>query len=220
MEAPTPSSSVKARTAAELQALKRKSGKTYGQIAEETGLTNVYVAQLLRRQAQLKPATAPLLQAALPGLTDELLHEMIQPPLRSYDPNLIQEPTVYRLHEAVMHFGESIKEIINEEFGDGMEVMPARESAGLGRAARPRPHGVGSARARIVRPRQGPPPASARGRPSARAHRQAARTGSAARARASAGLGRAARPRPHGSAARARASGGLGRASRPRPPAP
>ncbi|KAL0376821.1 UNVERIFIED_CONTAM: Cyanate hydratase [Sesamum calycinum] len=120
MEAPTPSSSVKARTAAELQALKRKSGKTYGQIAEETGLTNVYVAQLLRRQAQLKPATAPLLQAALPGLTDELLHEMMQPPLRSYDPNLIQEPTVYRLHEAVMHFGESIKEIINEEFGDGI----------------------------------------------------------------------------------------------------
>lgn len=27
---------------------------------------------------------------------------------------------VFRLHEAVMHFGESIKEIINEEFGDGM----------------------------------------------------------------------------------------------------
>lgn len=25
-----------------------------------------------------------------------------------------------RLNEAVLHFGESIKEIINEEFGDGM----------------------------------------------------------------------------------------------------
>lgn len=25
-----------------------------------------------------------------------------------------------RLNEAVMHFGESIKEIINEEYGDGM----------------------------------------------------------------------------------------------------
>ncbi|KAK6161278.1 hypothetical protein DH2020_004659 [Rehmannia glutinosa] len=119
MEAPS-SSSIKARTAAELQAVKRKSGKTYGQIADETGLTNVYVAQLLRRQAQLKPGTAPLLRAALPGLTDELLHEMMQPPLRSYDPNLIQDPTVYRLHEAVMHFGESIKEIVNEEFGDGI----------------------------------------------------------------------------------------------------
>ncbi|KAL2921287.1 Cyanate hydratase [Bienertia sinuspersici] len=27
---------------------------------------------------------------------------------------------VFRLHEATMHFGESIKEIINEEFGDGI----------------------------------------------------------------------------------------------------
>ncbi|KAL8481084.1 hypothetical protein ACS0TY_027570 [Phlomoides rotata] len=117
MEGP---SNLKARTAAELQAVKRKSGKSYGQIADETGLTNVYVAQLLRRQAQLKPPTAPLLRAALPALTDDLLQEMMQPPLRSYDPNLIQEPTVYRLHEAVMHFGESIKDIINEEFGDGI----------------------------------------------------------------------------------------------------
>ncbi|CAA0817422.1 Cyanate hydratase [Striga hermonthica] len=118
MEAP--SGSVKARTAAELQIVKRKSGKTYGQIAEETGLTNVFVAQLLRRQAQLKLGTAPLLRAALPALTDELINEMMQPPLRSYDPNLIQDPAVYRLNEAVMHFGESIKEIINEEFGDGI----------------------------------------------------------------------------------------------------
>lgn len=79
-----------------LQAAKRRSGKSYSQIAEETGLTNVYVAQLLRRQAQLKADTVPQLQAALPELSDELLHEMMRPPMRSYDPNLIQEPCVYR----------------------------------------------------------------------------------------------------------------------------
>ncbi|XP_040987696.1 cyanate hydratase [Juglans microcarpa x Juglans regia] len=103
-----------------LLAVKRNSGKSYSQVAVETGLTNVYVAQLLRRQAQLKPETAPKLKAALPELTDDLLQEMMRPPMRSYDPNLIQEPTIYRLNEAVMHFGESIKEIINEEFGDGI----------------------------------------------------------------------------------------------------
>ncbi|KAL6292289.1 hypothetical protein ACE6H2_000431 [Prunus campanulata] len=175
----------------QLQSVKRKSGKSYSQLAKETGLTNVYVAQLLRRQAQLKPETAPKLQAALPDLPQELIKEMMIPPLRSYDPNLIQDPTIYRLktmmkvsvdymgyhsdigilmvkwilfscvkmdvieakrryygtqlfssisfpdclkwfeshsimnpigmlNEAVMHFGESIKEIINEEFGDGI----------------------------------------------------------------------------------------------------
>lgn len=81
---------------AKLQSVKHSSGKSYNQLAEETGLTNVYVAQLLRRQAQLKPDTAPKLRAALPALSDDLLHEMMTSPLRSYDPNLIQDPTVYR----------------------------------------------------------------------------------------------------------------------------
>ncbi|CAK9150990.1 unnamed protein product [Ilex paraguariensis] len=111
---------IKESLVTQLQAVKRKSGKTYGQLAAETGLTNVYVAQLLRRQAQLKPETAPKLRAALPELSDEFVEEMMRAPLRSYDTELIQDPTVYRLNEAVMHFGESIKDIINEEFGDGI----------------------------------------------------------------------------------------------------
>ncbi|KAI6693615.1 hypothetical protein NL676_021325 [Syzygium grande] len=113
-------SNSKASVVGRLQAAKHESGKSFSQIAQETGLTNVYVAQLLKRQAQLKPDTAPKLRAALPDLPEDLLHEMMKPPMRSYDPSLIQEPTVYRLNEAVMHFGESIKEIINEEFGDGI----------------------------------------------------------------------------------------------------
>ncbi|EPS70702.1 cyanate hydratase, partial [Genlisea aurea] len=112
--------SSKIETVDKLRRVKTISGKTYSQIAEETGLTNVYVAQLLKRQAQLKPQTVPLLRSSLPDITDDLILEMMQPPLRSYDPQLIQDPTVYRLSEAVMHFGESIKEIINEEFGDGI----------------------------------------------------------------------------------------------------
>ncbi|KAJ4956109.1 hypothetical protein NE237_012892 [Protea cynaroides] len=110
----------KASLVSRLLAAKLKSGQTYGQIAEKTGLTNVYVAQLLRRQAQLKPATALKLKAALPDLTDDLIQEMTTPPMRSYVPAIINEPAVYRLNEAVMHFGESIKEIINEDFGDGI----------------------------------------------------------------------------------------------------
>lgn len=110
----------KASVVARLQSVKQKSGKTYTQIAEETGLTNVYVAQLLRRQAHLKPDTTPKLRAALPALTDDLVEEMMNPPFRSYDPHIVQEPAIYRLNEAVMHFGESIKEIINEDFGDGI----------------------------------------------------------------------------------------------------
>lgn len=31
--------------------------------------------------------------------------------------HVLQEPHVYRMHEAVMHYGEAIKAIINEECG-------------------------------------------------------------------------------------------------------
>jgi cyanate lyase len=34
-------------------------------------------------------------------------------PMRSYDPALRDEPLVYRLDEAVMHYGEALKHIIN-----------------------------------------------------------------------------------------------------------
>ena len=37
-----------------------------------------------------------------------------------FDADLIQEPTVYRLYEAVMHNGEAIKALVNEECGDGI----------------------------------------------------------------------------------------------------
>ncbi|KAL0907413.1 hypothetical protein M5K25_021825 [Dendrobium thyrsiflorum] len=105
---------------AALISAKQFSGKTFGQIAAETGLTNVYVAQLFRRQAQLKPETVASLRSAVPALTDKLISEMMVAPFRSYRPNIIQEPAIYRLHEAIMHFGESIKEVINEDFGDGI----------------------------------------------------------------------------------------------------
>ncbi|KQJ97040.1 cyanate hydratase [Brachypodium distachyon] len=114
------SSASSAAVVPRLLAAKAECGKSFSDIAAETGLTNVYVAQLLRRQAQLKPETAPKLRAAVPALTDELVELMMRPPFRSYHPEIVHEPAIYRLNEAVMHFGESIKEIINEDFGDGI----------------------------------------------------------------------------------------------------
>ena len=89
-------SSARAAVVRRLMAAKAESGKSFSDVAAETGLTNVYVAQLLRRQAQLKPDTAPKLRAALPALTDELVDLMMQPPFRSYHPDIVHEPAIYR----------------------------------------------------------------------------------------------------------------------------
>ncbi|CAM9652788.1 unnamed protein product [Ascophyllum nodosum] len=41
-------------------------------------------------------------------------------PYRSFDHSVSDEPLVYRLQEAVLHYGEGLKSIINEKFGDGI----------------------------------------------------------------------------------------------------
>ncbi|KAG0607319.1 hypothetical protein M758_8G019300 [Ceratodon purpureus] len=110
----------KSALVARLLEVKKASGLTYTEIAKKTGLTNAYVAQLFRRQQHLKPQSAKKLKAAVPGLSDDLLAAMQEIPLRSYDPTIIQDPTIYRLNEAIVHYGEGIKDIINEEFGDGI----------------------------------------------------------------------------------------------------
>ncbi|KAK3042417.1 hypothetical protein RJ639_000141 [Escallonia herrerae] len=77
------------------EAVKRKSAKTYTELAQETGFPNMYVAQILKSQALLSPEAACMLRA-LPGLPEDLVLEMMEPPRRSYDPLLIQDPAIYR----------------------------------------------------------------------------------------------------------------------------
>ncbi|KMP11148.1 hypothetical protein UR09_04165 [Candidatus Nitromaritima sp. SCGC AAA799-A02] len=105
---------------AKLLAAKEASGKTYDELADATGLCNGYVAQLFQLQAQLKKETEAKLVALVPGLTGELLEEMRKCPMRSYDPSIIQEPNIYRMTEVCLHYGQGIKAIMNEQFGDGI----------------------------------------------------------------------------------------------------
>lgn len=73
-----------------------------------------------RRQAQLKKDTEAKLVKLVPGLTEDLLKEMRKCPIRSFDPAVIQEPHIYRMTEVCCHYGDSILEIMNEQFGDGI----------------------------------------------------------------------------------------------------
>lgn len=99
---------------------KEKSGKTYDQIADKLGVANGYVAQLFQAQAQLTPPLDKKLSKVVPGLTKDLLREMSKCPMRSYNPTLLQEPNVYRMTEVCLHYGEGIKAVMNEKFGDGI----------------------------------------------------------------------------------------------------
>ena len=108
------------RTKRLLQA-KDESGLTYDDLANKLGVTNTYAAQLLMGQAKLTKETAAKLQKALPSASSADIKDMQSNfPMRSFDDEILKEPNVYRTYEAVTHYGEAIKSIINERCGDGM----------------------------------------------------------------------------------------------------
>lgn len=99
---------------------KAASGKTFDEIASHIGVTNAYTAQLFMNQAQLKPATAIKLKEVVPNIADSDLAVMQRIPFRSFDPSIMQEPMIYRLVEAMQHYGQGLKALTNEKFGDGI----------------------------------------------------------------------------------------------------
>jgi cyanate lyase len=99
---------------------KGKSNKNFDTIAKELGVTNSYAAQLFMAQAQLKPQTAAKLRNSVPFIDESDIVKMQQPPFRSFDPKIMQEPLIYRLVEAVQHYGQGIKMVVNEKKGDGI----------------------------------------------------------------------------------------------------
>lgn len=102
-------------------AAKKESGLSYDELANKLGVTNAYCAQLLLGQAKLTSNTAEKLQQALPSISKDDLQAMQSTfPMRAFDDDLLKEPNIYRTYEAIMHNGEAIKAIINEQCGDGI----------------------------------------------------------------------------------------------------
>ena len=100
---------------------KEQSGLSYDELASKLGVTNTYTAQLLMGQAKLTAETATKLQEALPTASQQDIKDMQNTyPMRSFDEEILKEPNVYRTYEAITHYGEAIKSIINEQCGDGI----------------------------------------------------------------------------------------------------
>ncbi|WNB86216.1 cyanase [Cellulomonas sp. ATA003] len=106
--------------AAELVVAARiRRGLTWAQVAESIGAPVVWTTAALLGQ---HPMTAE--QAAgvcdLLGLDDAVAESLRRQPSRGSDPARLADPTVYRLVEAVSVYGPALKELIHEEFGDGI----------------------------------------------------------------------------------------------------
>lgn len=101
-------------------AAKRARGWTWPQIAEKLGFSPAYVCAACLGQMSMAPETAEK-TGVLFGLDPEEVALLQEPPYRgSFPGGVPTDPLIYRFYELVMVYGTTWKELIQEEFGDGI----------------------------------------------------------------------------------------------------
>ena len=115
--------------AAELvRAAKARMGLTWEQLAEAIGAPVPWTVSALLGQQPMSPeqavAAVEILNPALRNLTTTTrdVQEALQaqPTRGALESPVPTDPTIYRFYEIVQVYGPTIKELINEEFGDGI----------------------------------------------------------------------------------------------------
>jgi len=99
---------------------KRRKQLKWGKLAEATGQSKEWTAAALLGQMTLSAEQAAKVGAmlALPAEAVELLQVV---PYKGSLPTAVPtDPLIYRFYELVNVYGTSIKELIHEEFGDGI----------------------------------------------------------------------------------------------------
>ncbi|KAJ7624201.1 cyanate lyase C-terminal domain-containing protein [Mycena polygramma] len=104
---------------------KAAKGLTFDAIAKALGKDEVWTAAAFYGQAKFTPEELTTL-AALLDLPEQLqagLGAQWWPNRGGLGPVPPTDPVVYRLYEAVLVYGHSIKAVIHEKFGDGIMSM-------------------------------------------------------------------------------------------------
>lgn len=100
-------------------AAKKSTGMTWEAIAAAAGLAPEYVVSACLGMNHLDKASADPLVEAL-GLEATVSAALQAFPNKQWDQLVPTDPVIYRLYEVVGVYGETIKEMIHEKFGDGI----------------------------------------------------------------------------------------------------
>ncbi|GAB91643.1 cyanase [Gordonia rhizosphera] len=96
-----------------------RSGLSWSDIAERIDAPLVWTVSALLGQ-QPVPADKATTVCELLNLGDGVLESLVRQPSRVADAAAASDPTIYRFHEALAVYGPALKELIHEEFGDGI----------------------------------------------------------------------------------------------------
>ncbi|MGD2082886.1 MAG: cyanase [Chromatiales bacterium] len=100
-------------------AAKKAKGMTWEDIAGKVGLSAEFTCSACLGMNSLAADKADALAGAL-GLGPEVSDALQAFPHKSWDKIVPTDPVIYRWYEIVGVYGETIKELIHEKFGDGI----------------------------------------------------------------------------------------------------
>lgn len=98
---------------------KTNSGLGWEDIADKVGLAPVFLTSACLGMNSLKPEFADKVCETL-GLPADVSTALQQFPHKYWDKTVPTDPVVYRWYEIVGVYGDTIKELIHEKFGDGI----------------------------------------------------------------------------------------------------
>src|ERR1700761_4928675 len=110
----------KQEAAAAVRAAKVRRGLTWAQIAEAVGRPVAWTTTALLGQHPMSKAEASAAVALLELDQDAEVALQLQPTRGALDSPGPTDPTIYRFYEVLQVYGPTIKELIHEEFGDGI----------------------------------------------------------------------------------------------------
>ncbi len=98
---------------------KKTTGMTWEAIASAAGLAPEYVVSACLGMNHLEEENSQPLVKAL-NLEEEVSVALQEFPNKKWDQMVPTDPVIYRWYEIVGVYGETIKEMIHEKFGDGI----------------------------------------------------------------------------------------------------
>lgn len=98
---------------------KKSSKMSWDEIASKVGLAPVFLTSACLGMNSLKKEYALKLCEVL-ELPEEIAFALEEFPMKNWEKTVPNDPVVYRFYEIVGVYGETIKELIGEKFGDGI----------------------------------------------------------------------------------------------------
>jgi cyanate lyase len=98
---------------------KKAKGLGWEEIAGRIGMAPVWTTSACLGMNSMPKDKADALADAL-GLSPEVSTALQECPHKAWEKTIPQDPLVYRLYEIVGVYGDTLKELIHEKFGDGI----------------------------------------------------------------------------------------------------